>query len=119
MLPIGEASDLVVRTIDRFLDKKENIDQKSTPMELKMAGPIPNPPIRGSRVYPYNQATEVKQRVPYCRLQQKIGPFLSLLQRKEKKKVSFIEQCLVFAFKYKTFIVKAEFKKYQLRPRYF
>ena len=40
-LPFGEASDLVVRSIDRFLDEEEKMDQLPAPTEPKLTGLTP------------------------------------------------------------------------------
>ena len=48
----GEASDLVVRTIDRFLDEEEEMDHSPTPMEPQLASPISSPSMSADKEQP-------------------------------------------------------------------
>ena len=52
VLPLGEASDLVVRSIDRLLDEEEEMDQSPTPMEPKLISPTSDPSMAADKEQP-------------------------------------------------------------------
>ena len=52
VLPLGEASDLVVRSIDRLLDEEEEMDQSPTPMEPKLTSPTSDPSMAADKEQP-------------------------------------------------------------------
>ena len=52
VLPLKEARDLVVRSIDRLLDEEEEMDQSPTPMEPKLTIPTSDPSMAADKEQP-------------------------------------------------------------------